>query len=229
MVLVLTIFATIVFWFHPKIDLQLAQHFYLTNNRFSFYQIAWASDARRIQYGLLYIGGIILALLLVFKFIQPKLKIRLKSLIYLVFVFALVPGVLVNAVLKNHFHRPRPVQVQQFAGDYQFKRIFTTTGECPTNCSFVCGDAAAMFAFWCFLPFIRHRWKMAYGTLVTLLGAFYGYIRMGQGGHFFSDVIFSALLSYLAIWLIHWYFYRYNPKWLQQDRLEKFAARFHNN
>lgn len=220
-VLLLTVLWAIYFLIHPALDLHIARHFYLFDNQFYLGHFRWPEYVRETENIVMYIFAGIIVLLLLLKLFKPSLKISVKFLIYCLVVYALVPGVLVNSILKNNFHRPRPRQVQQFGGDLVFKRPFTTTGECTTNCSFVCGDAAAMFGFWLFLPFVGRRRKFIYGSLVTLVGGFYGYIRIGQGGHFFSDVIFAGLLSYLAIWLLYWFFYTYDPRWLRERVFER--------
>ena len=225
--LVLTVVLAIYFLVNPAIDLHLAHHFYTRGNTFYLGHFQWPEYVRESENVVIYMFAGIVFFLLLLKLLKPSIKVSAKFLIYCLVVYTLVPGLLVNGLLKNNFHRPRPVQVVQFGGDMVFKRPFTTTGECPTNCSFVCGDAAAMFAFWLFLPFVGRRRKFLYGTLVAIVGGFYGYIRIGQGGHFLSDVIFSALLSYLAIWLLYWFFYCYDPRWLRSEIIENTFSKIH--
>lgn len=223
----LTILLAVYFFAFPNMDLNLARHFYLSDNHFSLNQLQWPEQVRQLQNIIIYLFVAFLLLGFIVKVIKPRSKLRVKFLLYCLIVFVLVPGALVNGVFKNHFHRPRPRQVLQLGGSMQFKRPFTMTGQCTTNCSFVCGDAAAMFAFWLFLPFLRRYKKWLYGLFVAIVGGFYGYIRMGQGGHFFSDVIFAGLFSYIGIWIIYWFFYRYDPKWLRSETLENGVMRLH--
>lgn len=225
--LILTVLFSIYFLVNPAIDLHIAHHFYLLGNTFYLGHFQWPEYVRETENIVIDVFAGIIFCLLLFKVIKPNSKISAKFLIYCLVVYTLVPGLLVNSILKDNFHRPRPRQVLQFGGDMVFKRPFSTTGECTTNCSFVCGDAAAMFAFWLFLPFVGRRRKFLYGSLVALVGGFYGYIRIGQGAHFFSDVIFAGLLSYLAIWLLYWFFYTYDPRWLRESVIENVFVRGH--
>jgi lipid A 4'-phosphatase len=67
------------------------------------------------------------------------------------------------------------------------------------NCGFVSGHAAAGFSLmtwgiWSAWP-RRKRWLV----IGTAAGLFIGSVRIMQGGHFLSDVIFSGW----AVWLIY--------------------------
>ncbi len=55
---------------------------------------------------------------------------------------ALGPGLLVNGVLKEHSHRPRPEQTMEFGGPWRFRPLETFDGDCRRNCSFVSGEVA---------------------------------------------------------------------------------------
>ena len=115
---------------------------------------------------------------------------------YLFCCLILGPGILVNLVLKdNSTGRPRPRDVVQFGGEHEFKTPFEYAGVCEKNCSFVCGHASIGFALL----------AMAWVTGIRLffiagatLGFLIGLMRMAQGGHFFSDVIFSFWVVYGA-------------------------------
>ena len=224
--ILLSILCTILFLAYPSVDIKVAHHFYIHNHDFILLDRAWARGARIIQNYALIAFGLILMISFILKILIKGFAVKLKSLIYIFVVFMIVPVVLINGVLKDNFHRPRPREIVQFAGTMKFKRVWTVTGECDNNCSFVCGDAAAVFAFWALFPFVRRRWKLLYGTSILLLGGFYGFIRVGQGAHFLSDAIFAALLSYIFIWLIYWFFYRYAPAWLDEKKLESICWHF---
>src|SRR6185312_4140072 len=48
----------------------------------------------------------------------------------------------------------------------------------------------------------------AYGAAIAF-GLAVGALRMAFGGHFFSDVIFAGVFTFLIIWLVHALLYRW--------------------
>jgi membrane-associated phospholipid phosphatase len=120
---------------------------------------------------------------------------------------------LVDATLKEHSGRARPVRVEQFGGTRQFTPAFIPADQCKANCSFVSGHvatAAFIMAFgWLGAPVVRRRWLLAsIGFAATLALA-----RMLPGGHFLSDTVFAWFATYFSLWLTEWVFRRL--KWLQ--------------
>ena len=129
---------------------------------------------------------------------QPKRHAAL----FILLAVVLGPGLMVNAVFKDHWGRARPMQTVQFGGEKQFTPAWVISDQCEKNCSFVCGDASVGFVLLAFAFVSRHprRWL----ALGLLAGGFYGFMRMGQGGHFLSDVIFSGYTVFFTAWAIHW-------------------------
>ncbi|MGE3644312.1 MAG: phosphatase PAP2 family protein [Beijerinckiaceae bacterium] len=126
-----------------------------------------------------------------------------RGLIFAGLALLLGPGLLVNAVLKDHWHRPRPVHVTEFGGPAEFRPWWRTDGACRTNCSFVSGEVAG--AFWLAAPAsltpppVRTQAMAAALTIgtITAIG------RLAFGGHFLSDVLFAALLTLLTCQILH--------------------------
>ncbi len=114
---------------------------------------------------------------------------------FLLAALLLGPGLLGNVVLKdNSIGRARPNDIVQFGGSDTFTRAFQYSGACDHNCSFISGHAAIGF----YLIGLGWIFRSAKGYLVGfLLGGIVGAIRIIQGGHFLSDVVF-------AFWLIHY-------------------------
>ena len=46
-----------------------------------------------------------------------------RNLAFLALTLALGPGLLVNGLIKEHSHRPRPFQTQDFGGTWQFSSV----------------------------------------------------------------------------------------------------------
>ena len=116
-------------------------------------------------------------------------------------------GIIVHVILKDHWGRPRPKQIVQFGGQQQYRPYYLPdlfTKKEPSK-SFPCGHCSTGFYFFC-LAFIGWKEKMPYllwGGLffALLLGGLLSVARIAQGGHFFSDVLVSALIMWFtAAW-----------------------------
>ncbi|MDJ0951773.1 MAG: phosphatase PAP2 family protein [Alphaproteobacteria bacterium] len=127
-----------------------------------------------------------------------------QTVLYLCLVISLGPGLLVNGILKEYWGRARPSQIVEFGGDKSYTPPFVITDQCETNCSFVSGDASIGFVFIA-LGFVatRRSWRVAGFALGIGLGCLFGYTRIVQGGHFFSDVLFSGVFVIALAWLLH--------------------------
>ena len=42
-----------------------------------------------------------------------------------------------------------------------------------------------------------------------IFGAAVGVLRMAGGGHFFTDVVFAGVFTFLIVWLVHGLLYRW--------------------
>src|SRR4051794_29551585 len=85
---------------------------------------------------------------LLMKFVRPHrpLLIPGRAIVLMLLTLALAPGVIANLLLKEHWGRPRPIDVAQFGGDEHFRPWWDPRGDCPKNCSFIAGEPTA--AFW---------------------------------------------------------------------------------
>lgn len=127
---------------------------------------------------------------------------RRHTALYLLLVMATGPGILVNTVFKDHWGRARPSQVVEFGGSKQFTRAAIPSDQCPKNCSFVSGHASVGFYFLA-LAFVLPRRRAPWLVLGTTFGLGIGLVRIMQGGHFFSDVIFCGIIVYLTARALH--------------------------
>lgn len=125
-----------------------------------------------------------------------------RAALYLLLVLIVGPGLLVNTLFKDQWGRARPSQVEQFGGEKQFTRAAIPTDQCEKNCSFVSGHASVGF-FFLALAYVWPRRRILWLAVGTGLGLGIGLIRMTQGGHFFSDVIFCGIVVYLTARVLH--------------------------
>jgi membrane-associated phospholipid phosphatase len=94
-------------------------------------------------------------------------------------------------------------------------------GECLTNCSFSGGEASS--AFWTLVPaaLAPPQWRAVSYALSIAFGSAVGLLRIAFGRHFFTDVFFSGVLNYVALWIMHGLFYRWPRTRLCEPRLER--------
>ncbi len=165
---------------------------------------------------------------LVFKLLLPRRRLLLpgRAILFLVTTLALGPGLVTNVILKDHWGRPRPIDVTQFGGNEHFVPWWDPRGDCPGNCSFVSGDVSG--AVWTVAPaaLVPLPWRpLAYGAALALsLGM--AVVRMMAGGHFFTDTVFAGVFTFLLIWVAHGLIYRWPRTRLTDEGVERGIERF---
>lgn len=206
-----TFYAAVIFAAWPGVDPTIAAWFY-HGGRF-LGPGGVAGTLRKIFY---WTPSIVLAASILL-FVARRCGIRVpaapngRQLAFLVATMALGPGLLVNLVLKDHSHRPRPVQIEQFGGKMTFRPFYRFDGACRRNCSFVSGETST--AIWTLAPAslapppVRAE---AVAAALVLAGAT-SLLRLAFGGHFFSDVVFAALFTFLLIYVLHLFLLRPRP------------------
>jgi lipid A 4'-phosphatase len=124
---------------------------------------------------------------------------------FLVLALIIGPGLLINVTLKDHYGRPRPRQVTEFGGSQHFRPVGEPTFDSRGK-SFPSGHASMGF-FW-FVPAIYYwsRSRSLAGALIGLAllhGGVMGFGRMAQGGHWLSDILWSAGIVYVSGWILY--------------------------
>lgn len=125
--------------------------------------------------------------------------------VFVLLTLAIGPGLLVNAVFKDHWERPRPRDVVQFEG---LMHYVPAPLRGPGGGSFPCGHCSVGFLYGLGFWIWRYRRPRLAGlSLATglLAGGLLGIGRMAAGAHFLSDVIWSALLAFGVAHVLYYY------------------------
>ncbi len=199
----------LVFIFAPGIDLWFSG--LLFNEAAGFYlRDAWWV---RLLYEMVHplAGALMLALLigLVHNLIRRRSvgPFNTRTILYLLTVFALGPGLIVNVVFKAEWGRARPRDIVEFGGESTFTPAFVISDQCERNCSFPSGHSSIPFALSAFgFVFWRRRWSIYGGAGV--FGGLVGLGRIAQGAHYLSDVIFSGIFVFVIAYLLARYAFR---------------------
>ena len=200
--------APVLFLLVPQIDLATSGLFYVSGH--GFVLADWApvlflfNVVPWITWGILAVAAT--AAVWFFLSNRPIWRLDRKALIFLVASLALGPGLLANTLLKDHWGRARPTQIEAFGGSRQFTPAPLPAAECPSNCAFVSGHAALGFSVVAF-AFLLHpgRWRRGAVAAALGFGALVGLGRIAQGAHFLSDVVYAGLLVYGTTAVLFWW------------------------
>ncbi len=111
------------------------------------------------------------------------------------------PGLVVNAVLKDHWGRARPVNIEQFGSQKRFTPPLILSDQ--EGKSFTSGDASVGFFLSAFaFLFTGRRRKLLYAGGIAA-GLLIGLVRIVMGAHFLSDVLFSGVAVLMMVHLLY--------------------------
>lgn len=113
---------------------------------------------------------------------------------YLMVTLIIGPGLLVETILKPNWGRARPKDITVFGGAESYTPPIWIADACERNCSFVSGHAAVAYWVTAYAFLVPESWRRAAFAVAFLFGSFVGLIRIMQGGHFLSDVVFAAII-----------------------------------
>ncbi|MDX1920939.1 MAG: phosphatase PAP2 family protein [Candidatus Caenarcaniphilales bacterium] len=128
---------------------------------------------------------------------KDLLGIDFKVCLFTSSVVLLGPVLIVNSFFKEFWGRPRPIQIVEFGGPMNFAPPWYISGQCPHNCSFTSGEASGAFWFFALALLTPPKWRALAVDLAFFVGIIVSFVRLAQGGHFFSDVFFSGLIMIL--------------------------------
>jgi membrane-associated PAP2 superfamily phosphatase len=230
--LVVAVAVGVLFAIYPQFDLGLAglffnpaEHLFVVSGNQGAQSI-WQS-LRHLAEGLItvLVAPAVLAICGKLILTRRRMLIGGRAALFLAVTLALGPGLIANVLLKDHWGRPRPIDVTEFGGADPFVPWWNPRGPCPTNCSFIAGEPSG--AFWTLAPaaLAPPQWRvLAYGGALAF-GAGVGVLRMAAGGHFFTDVVFAGVFMYLLVWAMHGLIFRWRATRIADDAVERPLAR----
>ncbi|PJD95810.1 MAG: hypothetical protein CK425_07860 [Parachlamydia sp.] len=147
-------------------------------------------------------------------FYLEKLKKWRSSALLLILTCLIGAGLITHAILKDHWGRPRPKQIAEFGGQLAFHPFYQPhfAPQIEKTKSFPSGHTSMGFYFLTFVLLgtqLKNRSLIGFGVAGTLfLGSALSLTRIAQGGHFFSDVLLSALIMWWSALSINWFLLR---------------------
>lgn len=117
-----------------------------------------------------------------------------RRLAFLLLLLVLVPGLIVNAIFKEHWGRPRPIQLEAFGGHRTFTPAFVVSDQ--GGGAFSSGHVAAA-AWLVAVPVVLFGVGSIWTGMALLYLLAMVLARMAAGAHFLSD----ALTSILLVWM----------------------------
>jgi lipid A 4'-phosphatase len=198
-----------VFGLKPDLDLRIAAYFFdPATHSFSWAEHPVILSLRNLNSAIDIIFGVVLAMAVLLAYLVPSRPpiMSRRTVIFLAVTFALAPGLFANAIFKEHWSRPRPYSVTEFGATAPFVPWWDPRGTCKRNCSFFSGEVSA--AAWTIAPAVLVPGAAGVVAIVAAFAftAAIAVVRMAQGGHFFSDVAFAALITWLIVWIAYGFY-----------------------
>jgi lipid A 4'-phosphatase len=184
---------SLIFLVVPSLDLAVSSVFYLPATGFE-------AGRKPVLEAWRYLGGlgewafgIAVTAPLLLKILWPRsrLRVRPRATLFVLATFALGPGLIVNAILKEHWGRARPRALSEFGGDATFSPAWWISNQCARNCSFVSGEAAAAFCLVALVFLARKEQRPAMMVFTLSFAAIVSLTRIAAGAHFLSDVLIA--------------------------------------
>lgn len=196
----------LLFLFFPDLDLQVSGWFWSASDGWIWGRHPLAEFVRK---GLpsLVIGSLLFVIILygAGKVLGQRFwGIDGRITFYLLSSLLIGPGLLTNSLFKDHWHRARPSQIDLFGGSAHYTPPFMITDQCDRNCSFVSGHAAMGFWVIAFAFLVPRPWRGRAILAALAFGSVVGAVRIIQGGHFLSDVVYAAALVVAVTWGLWW-------------------------
>ncbi len=195
-----------VFLMRPELDLEVARFFVLGDGRFVGKTGGITPLVRDLfkAFYLFTLVAVVISLAIALSRSFGRSSLSSTVAVYMVLCLAIGPGLVANVVLKDNSGRARPSQTSEFGGTMPFSPALVPSANCHQNCSFISGEASSMFVIFFAVAPIVPQWSAILIATGTVLGLAAGIVRMAQGAHFLSDVIFAGVFMAFVVVAVHW-------------------------
>lgn len=210
--------------FSTSLDLSIGHYFYPTENQTAALAYEYIFHYLAV---LTWIALALVVILLILSYVSEKYRKWRLPAWYLITTFVIGSGLIVHLVLKDHWGRPRPKQTIEFGGEVPYRAFYQPdfSNKGREYKSFPCGHCSVGFYFFSFMVLGRrlNRKSLYYSGMIAaiIIGTAFGIARMGQGGHFFSDIVVCAIIMWWTAWIFDHLFFDYARK---DERANKTTA-----
>lgn len=211
-----------VFLAWPALDLWFSGLFHEDGTGFIVSRLEAFQLVRRLGNRIVEIVLLAMLAVTVIKLALPELRTLLppRHMLFAFLSLLIGPGLIVNGLFKPFSGRPRPVNVVEFGGELPFVGVWHLTRHCPSNCSFVSGEASSALWLVTLAVFLPLAWRARAVALVLVLAVILSLNRIAYGGHFLSDVLLSWGMTLIVIAALHRWLYVHPPRGLTNEALE---------
>ncbi len=212
----------VTFAVRPELDLLLIAPFYSRNSDFWLGLGPSAQFVRDMAQWAVVLVAAPAVVAVGLKLARPRWPLLLpgRAVVLLISTLALGPGLLTNVVLKDHWGRPRPIDVTEFNGQDRFVPWWDPRGTCPKNCSFIAGEPSGAFWTIAAAAVAPPAWRALGYSAALAFGLGVGFLRITAGAHFFTDVVFAGVFTFFLIWIAHGLLYRWCGNRFTDARVE---------
>lgn len=132
-----------------------------------------------------------------------------RSCLVVILTVVLGPGLLVNGILKPYWGRPRPADITAMGGNQEYHKVWMPAGRTGGK-SFPCGHCSMGFSLASGVAFYPFHPVLSASALAggIAYGALLGVTRIVQGGHFPTDVLWAAVLTFMLIAILYYLVFR---------------------
>lgn len=201
------ILLTIPFWF-SNLDIAFSSLFYSKETGWYLFNDRTVNFLYKYgTYPAIFFSVFFILVLTFWRFFKNKENLKKTAVVFLItLIFA--PGIIINVLLKNYSGRPRPREIVEFNGKWEYRKVLQI-GQPGRGYSFPCGHCSMGFIF-CSIYFVLRNKRKILANIALWFGLAYGTImgitRISQGAHFLSDVIWAGgitiIVSEIAYYLL---------------------------
>jgi lipid A 4'-phosphatase len=217
----------VVFGIYGNFDISLSSQFFDRQSmRFTAGGQPWEQHSRDAARLIITAIAVVPIVAVVAKLLLPHQRMFVSgpTALFMLLAMAIGPGFVANSMLKEHWHRARPIDITYFGGHDRFTPWWDPRGTCPGNCSFIAGEPSGAFWTMAVAAVAPPQWQIAAYSAAVIFGIALGVLRMAAGGHFFTDVVFAGVLMYLVLWTLYGLIFRWRATRLRPDTIERALA-----